>query len=71
MDGRPHLPGRAVLSGIIFVLKTDTPWDDFPKEMNRGSGMTCWRRLRDWQKQGVEQKLHELGLAELRSADDI
>lgn len=53
LDGRPPLPGRDVLSGLIFVRKTGIPWEDFPQEMNRGSGMTCWRRLRDGQKQGV------------------
>ena len=42
-----------------------------PKEMECGSGMTCWRRLRDWQEAGVWQKLHELLLAKLREADQI
>lgn len=34
-----------------------------------GSGMTCWRRLRDWNEAGVWQRLHELLLSELRAAD--
>ena len=45
--GRPPLPDRATLSGIVFVLKTGIPWEDLPQEMGCGSGMTCWRRLRD------------------------
>ncbi|MGW2058092.1 IS5 family transposase [Streptomyces sp. NPDC001840] len=28
------------------------------------SGMTCWRRLRDWNEAGVWQRLHEVLLAE-------
>ncbi|KLD78610.1 transposase, partial [Xanthomonas hyacinthi DSM 19077] len=34
-----------------------------------GSGMTCWRRLRDWQAAGVWHRLHHALLAELRRAD--
>jgi len=29
-----------------------------PQEMNCGLGMTCWRRLRDWQDAGVWQLIH-------------
>ena len=45
--GRPRIPDRAVLTGIVFVLRTGTPWELLPPEMGCGSGMTCWRRLRD------------------------
>lgn len=37
--------------------------------MGFGSGMTCWRGLRDWNEDGVWQRLHELLLAELRAVD--
>jgi transposase len=56
--GRPRLPDRAVLAGIIFVLRTGCPWRLLPKELGCGSGTTCWRRLRDWQAAGVWEKLH-------------
>jgi transposase len=56
--GRPRVPDRVVLSGIIFVLKSGIPWRMLPKEMGYGSGVTCWRRLRDWQKAGVWRRLH-------------
>jgi transposase len=39
--GRPRIPDRQALTGILFVLKTGIPWEDLPKEMNCGSGMTC------------------------------
>ena len=45
----PACPDRAALTGIIFVLKSGIPWEMLPQEMGCGSGMTCWRRLRDWQ----------------------
>jgi transposase len=51
--GRPRVPDRACLTGIIFVLKSGIPWEMLPYELGCGSGMTCWRRLRDWQAAGV------------------
>ena len=70
-SGRKRLRDRQVLTGILFVLKSGIPWEMLPKEMECGSGMTCWRRLRDWQEAGVWQNLHELLLAKLRKADQI
>src|SRR5207249_2012753 len=63
--GRPPIDDRAALTGILFVLKTGIPWEDLPCEMECGCGMTCWRRLRDWQAAGVWNRLHEVLLAEL------
>jgi transposase len=51
--GRPPPDDRMVLEGIIFVLCTGIPWASLPKQMGCGSGMTCWRRLREWQAAGV------------------
>ena len=51
--GRPRVSDRAALTGILFVLKTGIPWEYLPAEMGCGSGMTCWRRLRDWYQQGL------------------
>ncbi len=69
--GRKPVDSRKSLSGILFVLKSGGPWEMLPQEMGCGSGMTCWRRLREWQEAGVWQKLHELLLAKLREADQI
>jgi transposase len=55
-----------VLSGILFVLTTEIAWQRLPQQLGFGSGMTCWRRLREWQQAGVWQQLHELLLAKLR-----
>ncbi|MGW5466156.1 transposase [Streptomyces sp. NPDC003996] len=65
--GRRHLDDRKVLSGILFVLYTGIPWEFLPQELGFGSGMTCWRRLRDWNDAGVWQRLHESPLAELHA----
>ena len=55
--GRPPVDDRACLTGIVFVLQSGIPWEMLPQEMGCGSGMTCWRRLRYWQRRGVWKKL--------------
>lgn len=57
--GRPRVPDRAALTGIIFVLRSGIPWELLPQEMGCGSGVTCWRRLRAWPKAGVWSRLHQ------------
>ena len=69
--GRKRLDERRVLTGILFILQSGLPWELLPREMGCGSGMTCWRRTRDWQKAGVWDKLHRVLLAKLRHADRI
>ena len=69
--GRPAISNRAALSGILFVLRTGIPWEMLPQEMGCGSGMTCWRRLRDWQAAGVWDKLHLVLLERLSKADQL
>jgi transposase len=69
--GRPPLDDRDVLAGILFVLKTGIPWEYLPQEMGCGSGMSCWRKLRDWHRAGVWKNLHQILLDQLRHADGI
>ncbi len=69
--GRKRMDDRRVLTGILFVLRTGIPWEELPQEMGCGSGMTCWRRLDEWQRAGVWERLHHLLLDRLREADRI
>src|SRR4051812_7163062 len=66
--GRPPIPHRAALTGILFVLKSGLPGEMLPQEMACGSGMTCWRRLRDWPAAGVWNRLHRVLLDRLGPA---
>lgn len=69
--GRPRVSDRAALTGIVFVLLSGIPWEMLPPEMHCGSGMTCWRRLRDWQKAGVWDELHATLLDKLAQAHQL
>jgi transposase len=67
--GRHPLENRRTLNGILYVLKTGIPWEALPVEMDYGSGVTCWRRLREWRQDGTWSKLLPLLLAQLRDAE--
>lgn len=69
--GRPPISNRAALTGILFVFKTGLPWEYLPVEMGCGSGMSCWRRLRDWQEAGVWAALHRVLLERLEGAGQL
>ena len=51
------------------MLKSGIPWEMLPQEMGCGSGVTCWRRLRDWQEAGVWDRLHQTLLDRIGDTD--
>jgi putative transposase len=53
--GRPIVPFRRVLDGILYVLRTGCQWKMLPKEY--GSGSTCHRRFQQWILTKVFQRL--------------
>jgi transposase len=67
--GRLRVPDRVAPAGVLYVLRTGVAWRDVPTETVGCSGVTAWRRLRDWTEAGVWPRLHAALLAELRSAD--
>lgn len=69
--GRMPASNRGALTGILFVLRSGIRWNELPAEIGCGSGVSCWRRLRDWQSAGVWDRLHEVLLAKLRAVDRI
>jgi transposase len=56
--GPPRISNRAALAGIIYVLRHGLRWRDLPQELGYGSGVACWRRLRQWQAAGVWVAVH-------------
>ena len=69
--GRKRLPDRQALCGILFVLHTGIAWRHLPRELGFGSGVTCWRRLEEWQRADVWERLHALLLARLHAAGEL
>ena len=69
--GRKRIDDRKALTGILFVLSSGLPWELLPQEMGCGSGMTCWRRLAQWQQAGVWPRVHEQVLAHLHAAEKL
>jgi transposase len=68
--GRPRCDDRLALAGIIFVLRSGIPWEMLPCAFGC-CGMTCWRRLRDWQEAGVWTRLHRVLLERLSDAGHL
>jgi transposase len=68
--GRPRVSDRAAFTAIVFVLLTGVPWRMVPKEIGC-SGVTAWRRLRDWQAGGVWECLHSELLRRLNAVGQI
>lgn len=59
------------MTGILFVLIAGVRWRDQSAEAGCGSGVSRWRKLRDWQQAGVWDQLRALLLERLRAANQI
>jgi transposase len=66
--GRARIDDRACLAGIVDQPRTGIPGRLPTHELGCGSPVTCWRRLRDWQRAGVWQRLHHQLLEQLVDA---
>jgi hypothetical protein len=69
--GRKRLSDRQALQGILFVLHNGIAWTYLSRGLGFGSGVTCWRRLDEWQRAGVWERLHAELLGRLRAAGEI
>lgn len=70
VTGRPRVPDRVAFNAIVFVLVTGIAWRHLPRELGC-SGVTAWRRLRDWQQAGVWKGAHLALLERLNAAGAI
>ncbi|MGW9595396.1 IS5 family transposase [Streptomyces chartreusis] len=71
VEGRPRVPDRQALCGILFVLlHTGIPWE-YPPPGARFSARACWRRLAARNEASVWDQLHQVLLNKLRSKDQL
>ena len=61
--GRPRADDRLVLEGILWVLRSGARWCDMPERYPSPS--TCWRRLCQWEDEGVWEDLWRAFLSAL------
>ena len=64
--GRPFADDRACFEGIVYLLRNGLRWRQMPGCYP--SGVTCWRRHRDWTAAGVWHRAWKLVLRELDEA---
>jgi transposase len=69
--GRKRFGERACLEGILTVLHYGIPWRALPGGQGLPSGKTCWRRLDEWQRAGVWERLVERLQRRLAEADEL
>ena len=67
--GRPWKDNRRVLEGILWILRSGARWQDLPEKYPHPS--TCWRRLRDWDEQGVWLNIWRAFLSELNERQQL
>jgi transposase len=61
--GRPRVPDRKAMDGILFVLRTGCQWNAL-NETGICSSSTTHARFQEWVKAGVFLKFWEQGLTE-------
>jgi transposase len=54
---RPRVSDGAAFTVIVFMLVTEIPWRLVPQQIGC-SGVSAWRRLWEWQRAGVWERLH-------------
>lgn len=54
--GRPRVPDRIALAGILYRLRTGCQWKALPREF--GSGSTCHLRMQQWRRRGVFRRVY-------------
>lgn len=60
--GRPRLPLRKVVAGILYVLRTGSQWKAMPREF--GSGSAIHDYFQEWTDSGVFAALWRVALEE-------
>lgn len=67
--GRPWADDKACFAGVVYQLRNNVRWNHLPPCFP--SGVTGWRRHRDWTRAGVWNRVWAAVLAELDAAGRI
>ena len=68
--GRPPRPSRQMLNGVLWLLRTGSPWRDLPR-LRFGPWTTVYTRFAAWRRAGVIEGLVESLLGILNDSDKI
>jgi len=58
--GRKPISDREALSGIVYMMRHSLRWRDLSNASGFRSGASCWRRLREWQANGMWQQIEQV-----------
>ena len=67
--GRPFSDARAVINGVLWVLRTGAPWADLPRRYP--PYQTCHRRIQEWIKDGMLERLLRTLAEDLRDRGKV
>jgi len=65
--GRPRVEDRVAFNAVVYVLVTGIAWRHLPPELGC-SPATAHRRLQDWERGGIWQRLHREVLRRLNES---
>lgn len=67
--GRPRQDDRAILNGILWVMRTGAPWKDLPNRYP--SYQTCHRRYQGWVQAGVFEQILRILVQDLKDRGEL
>ena len=66
--GHPYKDHRTVLNGILWIVRTGSPWRDMPELY--GSWKSCYHRLRRWERRGIWTRVMQCLMAHPSAGED-
>ena len=67
--GRPRVNNRAILNGILWVMRTGAPWHDMPNRYP--PYQTCHRRFQEWVKAGTFESVLRKLVEDVKERGDL
>jgi transposase len=67
--GRPRIESRAILNGILWVMRTGAPWHDMPDRYP--TYQTCHRRFQEWARSGTFEKILKILVEDVKERGNL